>query len=467
MSKDSHFTGQPVYSQVLKLLDKEKILQISRETKGSEAYVKRFDGYQHLVVMLFGILKHFDSLRELEIGMKAEAHKLGHLGMNYLVRRSTLAEANIRRPQEFFASVYAYLLEKYAKFLADSRPSKCYKGQTHEPKDWEKLLYMMDSTTITLFDNILKGVGRHPKSGKKKGGMKVHTVMKYHVGVPMVVQLTSAAKHDHYLLKEVHLPKDSTLAMDRGYVDIAQFQRLTEEGVCYVTKMKKNLKYEELESITYVNPQGLVTHIDKKVLFTRGELTHEARRDKKYANGLDDSPVMRSDYVSPVKSIGHGITTMQDLENNAEVWCVMLELVQEIGTKLRAHKKKAGGIAISIRNNELYTKEWQCRIGIPTQSPTYLAKTAFALFAKNYQWEHPIRSVTVRAINLFEEDCPIQYDLFTDVKSLDRQERLDAAIEQIRFRFGKDAIKNGVLFQKSKMPTEQKVDLVMPTGMIG
>ncbi len=135
------------------------------------------------------------------------------------------------------------------QILADSRPSKCYKGQTHEPKDWEKLLYMMDSTTITLFDNILKGVGRHPKSGKKKGGMKVHTVMKYHVGVPMVVQLTSAAKHDHYLLKEVHLPKDSTLAMDRGYVDIAQFQRLTEEGVCYVTKMKKTLSTRNLNPL--------------------------------------------------------------------------------------------------------------------------------------------------------------------------------------------------------------------------
>ena len=102
--------------------------------------------------------------------------------------------------------------------------------------------------------------------------------MKYLVGVPMVVQLTSAAKHDHYLLKEVHLPKDSTMAMDRGYVDIAQFQRLTEEGVCYVTKMKKNLKYEVLESVTYVNVQGLVTHIDQKVRFTRDELTHEARR---------------------------------------------------------------------------------------------------------------------------------------------------------------------------------------------
>ena len=54
---------------------------------------KRFDGYQHLVVMLFGILKHFDFLRKLEIGMKTEAHKLGHHGMNYWVRRSTLADS--------------------------------------------------------------------------------------------------------------------------------------------------------------------------------------------------------------------------------------------------------------------------------------------------------------------------------------------------------------------------------------
>ena len=77
----------------------------------------------------------------------------------------------------------------------------------------------------------------------------------------MSVQFTSAAKHDHYLLKEVHLPKDSTLAMNRDYVDIAQFQRFTEEGVCYVTKIKKNLKFEVLVSVSYTNTEGLVTHI--------------------------------------------------------------------------------------------------------------------------------------------------------------------------------------------------------------
>ena len=151
---------------------------------------------------------------------------------------------------------------------------------------------MMDSTTITLFDNLLKGVGRHPKSGKKKGGMKVHTVMKYHVGVPMVVQLTSAAKHDHYLLKEVHLPQNSTLAMDRAYIDYAQFQRLTEEGVCYVTKMKKNLKYKELSSVAYVSKDGLVTHTDMHILFEKGELKHEARRVELWSNNSKKSVVL-------------------------------------------------------------------------------------------------------------------------------------------------------------------------------
>ena len=88
----------------------------------------------------------------------------------------------------------------------------------------------------------------------------------------------------------MHLPKDSTLAIDRAYIDIAQFQRLTDEGVCYVTKMKKNLKYEVLDSITYVNPEGLVTHIDQKLIFTRGDLTHEARRVELF--GENKKPVV-------------------------------------------------------------------------------------------------------------------------------------------------------------------------------
>lgn len=285
MSKSTHFSGQPVFAQVLKLLDRSKITEISNEMAESEKYVKKLDGYTHLVTMLFGIFRHYDSLRELEIGLKAEVHKFQHLGIDYAAKRSTLSEANIRRPQEFFAQVYAHLLDRYKGFLADSRT----RG---EGKEWERLLYMIDSTTISLFDNILKGVGRHPKSGKKKGGMKVHTLLKYHVGVPMVVQLTSAAKHDHYLLKEVHLPKDSVLAMDRAYIDYAQFQRLTEEGVCYVTKMKKNLRYAVLSSVISVNEYGLAECRDERILFEKGELKHEARRVEMWSKDAKKSVVL-------------------------------------------------------------------------------------------------------------------------------------------------------------------------------
>ena len=150
----------------------------------------------------------------------------------------------------------------------------------------------MDSTTITLFDNTLKGAGRSPKSGKKKGSMKVHTVMKYRVGVPMVVQLTSATTHDQYLLKEVHLPKDATLTMDRAYVDYAHFQRLKGEGVGYVTKIKKNLTYRELSFVTYVSPDGLVTHTDKKIVFEKWKIRHEARRVELWGNNSHKSVVL-------------------------------------------------------------------------------------------------------------------------------------------------------------------------------
>ena len=93
----------------------------------------------------------------------------------------------------------------------------------------------------------------------------------------MIVRLMSAAKHDHYLLKEVHLPQDTTLAMDRAYIDIAQFQRLTEEGVCYVTKMKKNLNYEILFDFMEMTTEGKMEYREQVVVFRKGETRHIAR----------------------------------------------------------------------------------------------------------------------------------------------------------------------------------------------
>ena len=67
MGKSTHFSGQPVYHQVIKLLDKQQIKQISLESPRSEAYVKRLDGWTHLVIMLFGVLKHLSLIRFLTL----------------------------------------------------------------------------------------------------------------------------------------------------------------------------------------------------------------------------------------------------------------------------------------------------------------------------------------------------------------------------------------------------------------
>ena len=93
MGKDTHFIGQPMLGTLMNLLDKTEILKISRE-KGGESYVKHFDAWQHLSIMLYAVIKRFDSLREITDSMFPEARKLKHLGISMMPRRSTLSDAN-------------------------------------------------------------------------------------------------------------------------------------------------------------------------------------------------------------------------------------------------------------------------------------------------------------------------------------------------------------------------------------
>ena len=145
---------------------------------------------------------------------------------------------------------------------------------------------------------------------------------------------------------------------------------------------------------------------------------------------------------------------------------MFLELTQDIGHKLRVHGLSAEGVAIHIRDNTLNTRQWQTKIALPTQSPMIIAKTAFQLFEKRYGWNNPIRSVTVQAIDLVPQDTPRQIDMFMDAAKQDKLERMEKCVEEIRRRFGKDSIRNGVLCQNLRLPPE-KAEITMPTGMVG
>src|SRR5574344_585469 len=213
---------------------------------------------------LFAVIMRFDSLRDIEAAMTAEVRKLHHIGMEKVPRRSTLSDANARRSEKFFEEVYRDLYGRNKDLLSsDSRRNGC--------EEWIKRLRIIDSTTISLFSNaIFKGVGRHPKTGKKKGGIKVHSVMHANEGVPCDVRFTSAATNDSFMLAPSYCQHNEIVAMDRAYINYEKFEELTMRNVVYVTKMKKNLNHETLVDCMDMNSEGKMEYREQVVVFRRG-----------------------------------------------------------------------------------------------------------------------------------------------------------------------------------------------------
>ena len=179
----------------------------------------------------------------------------------------------------------------------------------------------------------------------------------------------------------------------------------------------------------------------------------------RYANGTDTSRVMHKDFVSPVKSVGHGITCVADLEDEEEVWKVILALSQDVGHRLRVHELSARGVQVSVRGNDLLGAQFQAKLPVKTQLPSEIGAAAFRLFQDRYRWGSKVRAVTVRAIDLVPHKDPDQLSMFVDAA---RRERLEDAVEELRRRFGKYAITYGILMGDLKMPDDGRHSVKMP-----
>ncbi len=232
MNKNTNFIGQPIFSQILKLIKRHKVVQIANKYN-ADRYTKKLTTYKHPVVMLFSVFEGVSSLREAVIGMLANAGKINHLGLDYMVKRSTLSDANRRRPGKVFEQIYMQIYKDNRQFLSDSHLSKV---------DLRRL-YIIDSTTIRLFKAILKAAGRNPLTGKKKGGIKAHVLINARENVPQLIRYTEAIKHDKNFLQHIDLPEGSLITFDRAYNDYKQYARLSEKGIFFVTRQKKNALY--------------------------------------------------------------------------------------------------------------------------------------------------------------------------------------------------------------------------------
>ena len=214
MSKDTNFSGHPVLSQIVKLINRDKVNKLATTTKVNR-YVKSFDAFTHLVVMIYAALSGAKSIRQVVEGFEANVTRLNHLGISYLVRRTTLSDANKKRTSQFFGDVYKALYERYSSFLSDSKSSKAL----------QKGLYILDSTTISLFSlRYLRAVVRTPKNSKKKGGIKAHTLLEASCVLPSFVDYSAAAIHDHSRMSRIlPLPSGSFATFDMGYIRLTMF----------------------------------------------------------------------------------------------------------------------------------------------------------------------------------------------------------------------------------------------------
>ena len=112
--KNMLFTGQPIFSQILQLIPRSMVGRLSSRHQ-SDRYVKTFKSWDHMVTMLYQGFFQCLSLRELITGLQANSERLRHLGLSNTPRRSTVADANIRRPAAFFEELYHAIYTLHAQ----------------------------------------------------------------------------------------------------------------------------------------------------------------------------------------------------------------------------------------------------------------------------------------------------------------------------------------------------------------
>ncbi len=199
--------------------------------------------------------------------------------------------------------------------------------------------------------------------------------------------------------------------------------------------------------------------------FLRSKLGINGLKLWKWANGLDEGTVRIYGERMPVKSVGHGITTREDLYTDVEVWRVLLALSEDVGKRLRIHHLRAKAVQIGVRANDLSQREYQAPLPYATHNAYYLAENALTVFIANYRWLKPIRSLTIRAINLEPDDQPRQVNFFADFVKLSKLEALEDAMFALHERYGSDIVYPARLMEDLKMAKRIPCE-IRPPGIV-
>ena len=235
-----------IFSQVLKLIPRLDFDFAVRKHM-AERNAKGFTSWGQLVAMLFCQLGSVNSLRDITNGLAASEGKLKHLGLPAAPKRSTLAYANAHRPSALFEDLFYRMLEI-------ARGQAQQSGVRHKFRFKNKLL-SIDATTIELCASVFDWA----QFRRTKGAVKLHLMLDHDGLLPCYGVITDGKQHEVTVTRQWEFAPGTILVFDRGYTDYNWFERLTQQGVYFVTRLKTNADIIEVENLAVPQRKGLVS----------------------------------------------------------------------------------------------------------------------------------------------------------------------------------------------------------------
>ena len=225
--------GKLVFSQLISFLPKRQFRRIVNKYDGNY-YLKSFSCWDQYLCMLFAQLTHRESLRDIEICLRALDKKTYHAGIRCRVARNTLAVANNKRDWRIYRD-FASLLIKKARELYIGDPFGV---------ELENTVYAFDASIISLCLSVFPWA----KFRETKSGIKMHTQLDLHGNIPVFIDLSDAAQADVIALDSLVLETGSIYILDRGYLDFRRLYRFVTCSAFFIIRAKKGLAYKRIYS---------------------------------------------------------------------------------------------------------------------------------------------------------------------------------------------------------------------------
>ena len=224
------YTGKLVFSQVMDHLPMHSFRRCVARYQG-ERYVKRFGCLDQYLVMAFAQLTYRESLRGIEVCLRAHQSKLYHMGLrSQSVARNTLSKANEHRDRRIYADFAQSLIRIARPLHADEELGL----------DLDNTIYALDASTIDLCLSVFPWA--HFRS--TKSAVKLHTLLDLRGNIPSFIHISDGKLHDVNIL-DILLPEPGAFyIMDRGYVDFERLFTLHMAGSFFVIRAKSNTQYK-------------------------------------------------------------------------------------------------------------------------------------------------------------------------------------------------------------------------------